>query len=168
MGDLTGDQRVDRAMENDNPSGADALIRKMVENVSHEDIDFPADLRNILKPKSFNKRKGKKGEKKSAPEYKEPVRIQPPEESRTDSIDPEVENQQVYEEPIRVQPEILDNGLSKSAETHNDTSRGDNSEEIEGNLRRSTRVPKISARALHMLSHQPELQEASIFRESEN
>ena len=29
--DLTGDQRVDRAMENDNPSGADALLRKMVE-----------------------------------------------------------------------------------------------------------------------------------------
>ena len=55
--ELTGDQRVDRAMENNNPSGADALIRKMVENVSHEDIDFPTDLRNIPKPKSFNKKK---------------------------------------------------------------------------------------------------------------
>merc|ERR1712215_500585 len=99
------------AMENDNPSGADALIRKMVENVSHEDIDFPVDLRNIPKPKSFNKKNGKKGEKKSTPEYREPVRIQPPEELRTDNIDPEVENQQVYEEPIRVQPEILDNGF---------------------------------------------------------
>ena len=165
--DLTGDQRVDRAMENDNPSGADALLRKMVENVSHEDIDFPADLRNIPKPKSFNKRKGKKEEKKSAPEYREPVQIQPPEELRTDSIDPEVENQQVYEEPIQIQPEILENNeLSKSAETHSDTSKGDSSEEIQGNLRRSTRVPKMSARALHMLSYHPELQESSIFTES--
>merc|ERR1712089_25469 len=54
--DLTGDQRVDRAMANENPSGADELIRKMVENVSHENIDFPADLRRIPKPKSFNKK----------------------------------------------------------------------------------------------------------------
>merc|ERR1712236_127770 len=154
-------------MENSNPNGTDKLIKKMSKNLSHENIDFPTDLRRIPKPKSFNKKNGKKGEKKSTPEYREPVRIQPPEELRTDSIDPEVENQQVYEEPIRVQPEILDNGLSESAETHNDTSKGDNSEEIQGNLRRSTRVPKISAKALHMLSHQPELQEASIFRESE-
>merc|ERR1712126_138020 len=93
--DLTGDQRVDRAIENNNPSGADVLLRRIIENVNSEDVDFPADLRNIPKPKSFNKRKDKKEEKKSAPEYKEPVQIQPPEESRTD---PEVENQQIYEE----------------------------------------------------------------------
>merc|ERR1712120_96898 len=31
--ELTGDQRVDRAMENDVPSGADEIIRKMVANV---------------------------------------------------------------------------------------------------------------------------------------
>merc|ERR1712243_454279 len=110
-----------------------------------------ADLRNIPKPKLFNKRKGKKVEKKSAPEYREPIQIQPPEELRTDSIDPGLEN----------------NGLSKPAETHSDTSKGDNSEEIQGNLRRSTRVPKMSARALHMLSYHPELQEASIFTESD-
>merc|ERR1712240_671198 len=91
--DLTGDQRVDKAIETNNPSGADILLRRMVENVNPEDVDFPADLRNIPKPKSFNKRKDRKEEKKSAPEYKEPVQIQPPEESRTD---PEVENQQVY------------------------------------------------------------------------
>ena len=86
----------------------------------------------------------------------------------TESIDPVVENQQFYQEPIRIQPDILENnGLSKSAETHSNTSKGDNSEEIQGNLRRSTRVPKMSARALHMLSYHPELQEASIFRESD-
>merc|ERR1712240_363356 len=84
--DLTGDQRVDRAIENNNPSGADVLLRKMVENVNPEDVDFPTDLRNIPKPKSFNKRKDKKEENKSAPEYKEPVQIQPPEESRTNPL----------------------------------------------------------------------------------
>ena len=183
-------------MENNNPSGADALIRKMVENVSHEDIDFPTDLRNIPKPKSFNKKKGNKEVKISAPEYREPIPIQPteelrtdsidpvvdnqqvneeqiqihpPDDLRTDSIDPAVENQQVYKEPIRIQPDILENnGLSKSAEAHSSTSKGDKSERIQGNLRRSTRIPRMSAKALHMLSHHPDLQETSIFREPEN
>merc|ERR1712243_179330 len=99
---LTGDQRVDRAIENNDLSGADVLLRRIIENEHSEDIDFPADLRDISKPKSFNKRKDKKKEKKSTPEFKEPVRIQPPEESRTD---PEVEDQLVYEEPIQIQPE---------------------------------------------------------------
>merc|ERR1711954_128002 len=120
--DLTGDQRVDRAIENNNPSGADVLLRRIIENVNSEDVDFPADLRNISKPKSFNKRKDKKEEKKSTPEYKEPVQIQPPEESRTN---PEVEDQPVYEEPIQFQPEILDNNEeSRSADTHRDESKG--------------------------------------------
>ena len=168
----------------------------MVENVSHEGIDFPTDLRNIPKPKYFNKKKGNKEVKISAPEYREPIPIQPtgelrtdsidpvvdnqqvneeqiqihpPEELRTDSIDPVVKNQQVYDEPIRIQPVILENnGLSKSAETRSSKSKGDNSEEIQGNLRRSTRIPKMSARALHMLSYHPELQESSIFRKSDN
>ena len=100
--------------------------------------------------------------------YREPVRIQPQEELRTDSIDPGVENQQTYKEPIQVHPEILKNGSSESAETHVDKSKGENSEEIQGNLRRSTRIPKISAKALDMLTHQPELQEASIFRKPQN
>ena len=163
--DLTGDQRIAKTMDADSPQGTDALIRRMVENVSPENIDFPTDLRNIQKPKSFNKRKGDKKEKKSAPEYKAPVRIQLPEELRNDSINLEVENQQVYEEPIQIQPEILENsGIQQSAETHSDPNRGDNSEEIQGNLRRSTRVPRMSARAIHMLAHHPELQEGSIFR----
>merc|ERR1711873_167841 len=67
--DLTGDQRVDRAIGNNNPSGTDVLLRRIIENVNSEDVDFPADLRNISKPKSFNKRKDKKEENKSAPEY---------------------------------------------------------------------------------------------------
>ena len=60
---LTGDQRITRAMESDNPQGADAIIRRMIENINPEDIEFPADLRNIKKPKSFNKKKETKKKK---------------------------------------------------------------------------------------------------------
>merc|ERR1712240_37303 len=162
LSDLTGDQRVDKAIANNNPSGADVLLRKIIENVNSEDVDFPADLRNISKPKSFNKRKDKKEEKKSTPEYKEPVQIQPPEESRTN---PEVEDQQVYKEPIQIQPEILENN-EESRSADSDKSKGDNSEEIQGNLRRSTRVPKMSVKLLHMLTVHPDTQESSIFSDS--
>merc|ERR1712115_409929 len=132
--ELTGDQRVDRAMENNVPSGADEIIRKMVANVSNENINFPTDLRDIQKPKSFNKKKGNIKGKLSAPEYREPIPIQqeeelrndnidpvvknqqateeliqiiPPDDSGTDSINQDVENQQVYKGPIPIQPEIL-------------------------------------------------------------
>ena len=160
--DLDGDQRVGRAMENNDPNEADILLRRIMENEHSEDVEFPADLRDISKPKSFNKRKDKKDEKKSNPEYKEPVRIQPREESQTD---PEVEDQPVYEEPIQIQPEILEtHEESRSADS--DKSKGDNSEEIQGNLRRSARVPKMSAKALHMLTVHPDLQESSIFSDS--
>ena len=194
--ELTGDQRVDKAMENNVPSGADEIIRKMVVNVSNENINFPTDLRDIQKPKSFNKKKGNKKDKISAHEYRQPVPIQQTEELRTDSIDPvvdnqqvtkehiqiippddsrtesinqDVENQHVYKGLIRIQPDILeDNRVSKSAETHTGASKGDRSERIQGNLRRSARIPRISAKAFHMLSHHQDLQETSIFREPEN
>merc|ERR1712041_16784 len=125
-------------------------------------LNFPADLTNIQKPRSFNKKNDKKGEKKSNPLYREPIRIQPQEELRTDSIDPGVENQQTYKDPVQVHPEILKNGSSKSAETHVDKSRGENSEEIQGNLRRSTRITRLSAKVLDMLTHQPQLEKASV------
>merc|ERR1712112_755978 len=103
--DLTGDQRVDRAIENNDPSGTHVLLRKIMETEHSEDVEFPADLRDISKPKSFNKRKDKKDEKKSNPEHKESIRVQLPEESQTE---PDVENQPVYEEPIQIKPEILE------------------------------------------------------------
>ena len=171
---------MDRAIENSNPSGADVLLRRIIENVNSEDVDFPADLRKIMetehsedvefptdlryisKPKSFNKRKDKKEEKKSNPEYKEPIRVQLPEESQTE---PDVENQPVYEEPIQIQPEILKTH-EESISADSNKSKGDNSEEIQGNLRRSARVPKMSAKALHMLTVHPDLQESPIFSNS--
>ena len=166
--DLTEDQRIERALGKENPDPIDEFIRKIVENARNERINFPADLTNIQKPRSFNKKNDKKGEKKSDPSYREPIRIQPQEEPRTDSSDPGVDNQQSYKEPVQVHPEILKNGSSKSAEAHVDKSRGKNLEEIQGNLRKSTRITKLSAKALDMLTNQPQLEEASVFRKNQN
>ena len=95
------------------------------------------------------------------------IQIIPTDDSRTDSINQDVENQQVYHGPIQIQPEILEtNEELKSAETHTNTSKKDRSQAIEGNLRRSARVSRLSAKALEMLSNQQDLQETSIFRKS--
>ena len=181
-------------MGNNNQNSTDEIIRKMVANVSNETINFPTDLREIQKPKSFNKKKGCKKDKIFAPEYKQPIPIQqteelsndsidpvvenqqateeviqiiPPDDSRTDSINQDVENQQFYHGPIQIQPEILEtNEESKSAEAHTNASKNDRSETIEGNLRRSARIPRLSAKALELLSNQQDLQETSIFRKS--
>merc|ERR1712240_578900 len=122
----------------------------------------PTDLRYISKPKSFNKRKDRKDENKSNPEYKEPIRVQLTEESQTE---PDVENQPVYEEPIQIQPEIRETH-EESISADSDKSKGDNFEEIQGNLQRSARVPKMSVKLLHMLTVYPDTQESSIFSDS--
>ena len=88
-------------------------------------------------------------------------------DSPTDSIDHNVDNQQVYNEPVPIQPEILQT-IGESAGTQAITSKNDTSQTIEGNLRRSSRVSKLSAKALEMLSTQKDLQEASIFRKPSN
>ena len=72
-------------------------------------------------------------------------------------------NQQVYNVPVPIQPEILQT-IRESAETQANTSKKDRSQAIEGNPRRSSRVSRLSAKALEMLSNQKDLQEASIFR----
>merc|ERR1712115_711006 len=90
-------------MGNNNQNSTDE-IRKMVANVSNETINFPTDLREIQKPKSFNKKKGCKKDKISAPEYKQPIPIQQNEELTNNSIDPVVENQQATEELIQIIP----------------------------------------------------------------
>ena len=160
--DLTGDQRINRAIESNNSSETDVLLRKIMETEHSEDVEFPTDLRDISKPKSFNKRKDRKDEKKSNPEYKEPIRVQLPEESQTE---PDVENQPVYEEPIQIQPEILKTH-EESISADSNKSKGDNSEEIQGNLRRSARAPKMSAKLLQYLTVHPDTQESLIFPDS--
>ena len=163
----------------------------MVSNVSKETINFPPNLTDIQKPKSFNKKKGSKRDRISAPRYNQPLAIehnvdstsitidpvvenqQSIEESiqtnnsPTDSIDRNVDNQQVYKEPVPIQPDILQT-VTESAGTQANTSTNDRSQTIEGNLRRSSRVSKLSAKALEMLSTQKDLQEASIFRKPAN
>merc|ERR1711873_317590 len=127
----TGDQRVERAMENSNQNSTDEIIRQMVSNVSKEAINFPANLTEIQKPKSFNKKKGSKRDKISAPRYNQPLAIEhnadstritidpvvenqqsigesiQTNDSPTDSIDHNVDNQQVYKEPVPILPDIL-------------------------------------------------------------
>ena len=71
-------------------------------------------------------------------------------DSPTDSIDQDTNNQQVYNEPVPIQPELLQT-REESAETQSITSKNDTSLAIEGNLRRSSRVAKLSAKALQML-----------------
>ena len=88
-------------------------------------------------------------------------------DSPTDSIDHDIDNQQVYNEPVPIQPELLQT-IEESAETQPITSKNDTSQAIEGNLRRSSRVAKLSAKALQMLSTQKDLQEASVFRKPSN
>ena len=88
-------------------------------------------------------------------------------DSPTDSIDHNVDNQQVYKEPVPIQQELLQT-IGESAGAQAITSKNDTSQTIEGNLRRSSRVSKLSAKALEMLSTQKDLQEASIFRKPVN
>ena len=159
----TGDKRVERAMESNNQNSTDKIIRQMVSNVSKETINFPANLTDIQKPKSFNKKKDSKRDRISAPRYNQPLAIEHNVDSTGITIDPVVENQQVYKEPVPIQPEILQT-IGESAGTQAITSKNDRSQTIEGNLRRSSRVSKLSAKATEMLSTQKELQEASIFR----
>ena len=163
----------------------------MLSNIRKETINFPPNLTDIQKPKSFNKKKGSKRGRISAPRYNQPLAIEhvvdsteitidPPVENQhsfegtiqtndspTDSIDHDIDNQQVYNEPVPIQPELLQT-IEESAETQPITSKNDTSQAIEGNLRRSSRVSKLSAKALQMLSTQNNLQEASVFRKPNN
>ena len=178
-------------MGNSNQNSTDEIIRQMVSNVSKETINFPTNLREIQKPKSFNKKKGCKRDRISAPGYEEPIPVQQTEDftnitidpvvenqqpieeliqtnnSMTDSIDQDVDNQQVYNEPVPIRPQILET-IRESAETQANTSKKDRSQAIERYPRRSSRVSKLSAKALEMLSNQKELQESSIFRKPFN
>merc|ERR1712240_917114 len=110
------------------------------------------DLRGIPKPKSFNKRKDRTDEKKSGPEYRELIRVQEAEEPQAE---PDSNSLQVYKEPIHIQPEIP-NIPEDSTPVNSNEPKEDNSEEFQGNLRRSTRVPRMSAKYLQYLTEQPE------------
>ena len=70
-------------------------------------------------------------------------------DSPTDSIEMDTNDQQVYNEPVLIQPELLQEG-EESAEPQSTTSKKDTSQAIEGKLRRSSRVTRLSAKALQL------------------
>ncbi len=160
-------------MENSNQNNADEIIRQMVSNVSKEAINFPTNLTEIQKPKSFNKKKGSKRDRISAPRYNQPLAIEhnvdstsitidpvvenqqsieeliQTNDSPTDSIDQDVNDQQVYNEPVPIQPDLLQQ-TEESAEAPPNTSTNDTSHTVQGQLRRSSRVAELSAKALQL------------------
>ena len=80
------------------------------------------------------------------PSFEEPIQTN---DSPTDSIDQDTNDQQVYNEPVPIQPELLQ-AREESAEAQSTTSKKDTSHAIEGHLRRSSRVAKLSAKALQL------------------
>ena len=125
----------------------------MLQNNPPEEIVIPADLRNIPKPKSFNKRKDKNDKKKAAPEYHAPQRIQR-------EVSPNAESDENrYLAPVRIQPEME---ISERQEQEVDDSTDDpdyrtflnpqsTSNDGINQPRRSSRVPLLSAKALENL-----------------
>ena len=142
----TGSERVAKAMRSNNSQGTDATIRNMMQNTHTESIDFPADLRDIRKPKSYNKRKGD-NTKKTKSGYKEPIQIQEMAE----------DNGELYKAPIQVQTKTKAKKRQTPLQEQNSTLESETKnlepqfEEIQTNTRKSKRIPKLSAKALEML-----------------
>merc|ERR1712112_367755 len=115
--------------------GTDATIRKIVQYTTPENIEFPADQREVKKPRAYNKRKRDDMEKRTKTRYVEPIQVQ------------EANNSELYETPTQVQ----------RTNTINETEPEESEpqfEEIQTTTRRSKRIPKLSARALEALQYQ--------------
>ena len=112
----------------------------MMQNQKPEEIAFPSNLRNIKKPKSFNKKQEKS--KKSTSKYSEPTAV-----LKQIEYIPPISNQpeEEYANPSQVQPEkITKQNKRKNTSTPE-------FEEIQMPLRKSARIPKLSAKALENL-----------------
>ena len=70
-------------------------------------------------------------------------------DSPTDSIDQDTNDQQVYNEPLPSPPQTLQ-PREESADAHSTTPKYDTSHAIQGHLRRSSRVAELSAKALQL------------------
>ena len=134
-------------MGEDNPVGTDETIKKMLQNITPENVDFPSDLRNIKRPRSYNKRKNDNTQRQKSG-YEEPVQIQESEHEQVQIQEPEEDSNEQYEEPQQVQQQNT---------VHEDTRPQVESqfEEIQTATRRSKRIPKLSAKALDMLEYDP-------------
>merc|ERR1712002_374299 len=131
----TGNERVTKAMESNALHGTDATIRKIVQYTTPDNIEFPADLREIKKPRSYNKRKRDDMEKRTKTGYVEPIQVQG------------TNNSELYETPTQVQQ----TNTIHETEPENTEPQF---EEIQTTTRRSKRIPKLSAKALEMLQYQ--------------
>ena len=124
-------------------------------NDDPEDMEYPQDLRGIKKPKSFNKKKGEKDRRISTPGYQAPIQISPNDVEIDPDMQDQAENQ--YLAPVRIDPEMEVN-ISQDQSEMEDTDDPDyrlflqpdarNEEETQQERRRSSRIPKLSAKAL--------------------
>ena len=63
-------------MEPNTSHRTDATIRKIVQYTTPENIEFPADRREVKKPRAYNKRKRDDMEKRTETKYVEPIQVQ--------------------------------------------------------------------------------------------
>ena len=161
----TGNERIAKALETGDPNRTDKVIRNMLQNNKQEDIELPADLRNVKKPRSYNKRKeDNTGRAKSR--YNEPVHFQEPEEGLAHVQEPdrqseqpqelEVNEDEQYEAPQVVQQQNI---VNESVQPHPDPGPDPEPdpdpqfEEVQTATRRSKRIPKLSAKALNLIEY---------------
>ena len=72
----TGSKKVTKTMESNTSHGTDTTIRKIAQHTTPDNIKFPADLREVKKPRAYNKRKRDDMEKRTKTGYVEPIQVQ--------------------------------------------------------------------------------------------
>ena len=146
----TGDQRIHQAVSNPSPTGLDALLRKIMDpHIQSQQLDTPKSLSTSKRPRNKKKDKFLKSTGKST--------YQPP---KADSAAAEQDTQL----PANIEPEPkrrkLDKKESPKDKYHSpkrapknikDTRR-DQPDNIQ--LRRSSRVPKVTTRYLDSIQAQ--------------
>ena len=150
----TGNDRLSKALNTANPSKTDKIIKRMLQSDEQEDVEIPTDLRNIKKPRSYNKRKEDKKEK-SKPGYSEPVNIQESQEELAhvqvpddQPEQPQEDEGEQYEAPEVVQPQNI---VTENIQPHSEPAPDPQFEEVQTTTRRSKRIPKLSAKALNLI-----------------
>ena len=122
----------------------------MLQNNEPEDIEIPSTLKNIKRPWAYNKKKDENKER-GKPRYNEPVNIQEADEEPEHVQEPDRQPEQhqeleEYEAPQAVQQEnIPGENVQPPPEPQ--------FELIQTAIRRSKRIPKLSAKALCQFEH---------------
>ena len=149
----SGNERIREALESNNPSRTDKIIRKMIQNNKPQDIEIPPNLRGIKRPRSYNKRNDENRDKRR-PRYEEPVSIH-------ETVDDTVHNLSDHEPDH--QPD--DPQENEEYEAPHEVQEGDRINEdiqpppepqfelVQTAVRRSKRIPKLSAKKLCQFEH---------------